>query len=90
MRWASTSTWSPAAGTWTSPHWPAVPGQRSFRGRQSHTHDYRAKEDFAGRRVVVVGMGVRTAERRELWHDRVDDDPGAPDGGTDRPGDAGD
>lgn len=51
-----------ATGTWTSPHWPAVPGQRSFRGRQSHTHDYRAKEDFAGRRVVVVGMGVSATQ----------------------------
>lgn len=51
-----------ATGTWTSPHWPAVPGRREFRGRQLHTHDYRDPEEFARRRVVVVGMGVSATQ----------------------------
>jgi hypothetical protein len=38
---------------------------------------------------VVVGMGIRAAERRELGRDRGDD-PEPPDGGTDRAVDADD
>lgn len=39
------------------PRWPepAFPG--SFSGKQMHSHDYRKPEDFAGRKVVVLGMG---------------------------------
>lgn len=46
-----------ATGTWTKPFWPSYPGRDSFRGRQLHTVDYRAAEDFAGQHVVVVGGG---------------------------------
>ncbi len=44
-------------------HWnprgpePAVPGTETFPGEQLHSHYYRKKEMFAGKRVVVVGMG---------------------------------
>ncbi|MFJ8332087.1 FAD-dependent oxidoreductase [Streptomyces sp. NPDC094437] len=47
-----------ATGTWDRPFWPRVPGQEAFRGRQLHTATYRGPEEFAGRRVVVVGGGA--------------------------------
>ncbi len=47
-----------ATGTWQKPFWPAYPGQRSFRGRQLHTHDFRSAAEFAGAHVVVVGAGT--------------------------------
>ena len=47
-----------ATGTWTRPFWPHYPGQERFRGRQLHVADYVSADDFAGRRVVIVGAGV--------------------------------
>lgn len=47
-----------ATGTWRRPHWPAIPGMRSFAGRQLHTHDYPGPGSFEGCRVVVVGGGI--------------------------------
>lgn len=47
-----------ATGTWTRPFWPHYPGQERFRGQQLHTADYVSAEQFAGRRVLVVGAGV--------------------------------
>ncbi|MEV3948870.1 NAD(P)-binding domain-containing protein [Streptomyces halstedii] len=47
-----------ATGTWDRPFWPCYPGQETFRGRQLHTADYAGPEEFAGRRVVVVGGGA--------------------------------
>jgi len=40
-------------------HWlPRTPGFGGlFHGRMLHSHDYRTPESFAGRRVLVVGMG---------------------------------
>lgn len=44
-------------------HWdprgpePAIPGTETFTGEQLHSHHYREKEMFAGKRVVIVGMG---------------------------------
>ncbi|WP_290868686.1 NAD(P)-binding domain-containing protein [Hamadaea sp.] len=46
-----------ATGTWTRPHWPYYPGASDFQGRQLHYSDYRGPQEFAGRRVVVVGGG---------------------------------
>jgi cation diffusion facilitator CzcD-associated flavoprotein CzcO len=46
-----------ATGTWDRPFVPAVPGRADFAGRQLHAADYHAPEEFAGRRVVVVGGG---------------------------------
>ncbi|WP_121750420.1 NAD(P)-binding domain-containing protein [Streptomyces sp. E2N166] len=59
----SAGTWSTralinATGTWDRPFWPRYPGQASFRGRQLHTARYAGPEEFAGRRVVVVGGGA--------------------------------
>ncbi|GAA4526678.1 FAD-dependent oxidoreductase [Brachybacterium paraconglomeratum] len=47
-----------ATGTWTRPFRPAYPGATSFRGRQLHTADYRRAEDFAGKRVGIIGGGI--------------------------------
>lgn len=47
-----------ATGTWDRPFWPRYPGQETFRGRQLHTAQYQGPEEFAGRRVVVVGGGA--------------------------------
>ncbi|MFJ3082894.1 NAD(P)-binding domain-containing protein [Streptomyces halstedii] len=47
-----------ATGTWDRPFWPRYPDQETFRGRQLHTADYAGPEEFAGRRVVVVGGGA--------------------------------
>jgi thioredoxin reductase len=44
-------------------HWdprypePAFPGARAFAGEQLHSHEYRAPEPFAGKRVLVLGIG---------------------------------
>lgn len=39
------------------PRWPAPPFPGEFSGRQMHAHDYAGPEGFAGRSVVVLGMG---------------------------------
>jgi cation diffusion facilitator CzcD-associated flavoprotein CzcO len=55
--------------TWTRPFIPFVPGARSFRGRQLHVADYRSADEFAGKRVVVVGGGVSAIQLlEELSH----------------------
>ena len=51
-----------ATGTWERPFWPSYPGMRTFGGRQLHAADYRAPEDFAGQRVLVVGGGNSAAQ----------------------------
>jgi len=47
-----------ATGTWSRPFWPHYPGRERFRGRQLHTADYVSAEEFAGKRVIIVGAGV--------------------------------
>jgi cation diffusion facilitator CzcD-associated flavoprotein CzcO len=47
-----------ATGTWTRPFWPRYPGQERFRGRQLHVADYVSADEFAGKRVIIVGAGV--------------------------------
>ena len=51
-----------ATGSWAYPILPDVPGRDLFRGVQVHSAAYRAPEDFAGRRVVVVGGGNSGAQ----------------------------
>jgi cation diffusion facilitator CzcD-associated flavoprotein CzcO len=47
-----------ATGTWGSPFRPHYPGAETFLGRQLHTSDYRAAQDFTGDDVVVIGGGT--------------------------------
>jgi hypothetical protein len=47
-----------ATGTWGSPFRPWYTGRDVFEGEQVDTTTYRAAEDFAGKRVVVVGGGT--------------------------------
>ncbi|XP_049832100.1 uncharacterized protein LOC126272888 [Schistocerca gregaria] len=44
-------------GHYFLPFVPSLPGSEKFRGRQTHSHDYRVPSLFKGRRVVVVGAG---------------------------------
>ena len=44
-----------ASGHHWNPRWPEFPG--SFSGKEIHSHEYTAPEDFTGRRVLVVGIG---------------------------------
>ncbi|MCG7286249.1 NAD(P)/FAD-dependent oxidoreductase [Cellulomonas sp. ACRRI] len=57
-----------ATGTWTRPFWPTYPGAGSFGGIQRHTHDYRSPEEFAGRRVLVVGGGISAVQHLLAIH----------------------
>jgi putative flavoprotein involved in K+ transport len=64
---AETGTWRAkavisAAGTWSRPFLPAVPGPSVFTGRQLHTVNYRSPADFADQRVIVVGGGNSGAQ----------------------------
>jgi cation diffusion facilitator CzcD-associated flavoprotein CzcO len=47
-----------ATGTWGSPFIPWYPGLKSFEGRHVHTTEYTDAEEFAGKKVVVVGGGT--------------------------------
>lgn len=54
-----------ATGTWRRPFWPHYPGAERFRGRQLHTADYVSAEEFAGKRVIVVGAGISAVQLLE-------------------------
>jgi putative flavoprotein involved in K+ transport len=59
-----------ATGTWWRPFLPAISGRADFGGRQLHTVEYRRPQDFAGRRVIVVGGGNSGAQiAADLAHD---------------------
>ena len=45
-------------GHYTEPRLPALPGQGSFPGLQMHSHNYRTRQPFSGKRVVVVGAAA--------------------------------
>lgn len=47
-----------ATGTWNRPYWPSYPGMSGFQGRQLHTRDFTAAEDFTGQNMLVVGGGT--------------------------------
>ncbi|GAB2578671.1 oxidoreductase [Paractinoplanes abujensis] len=54
-----------ATGTWTNPVRSHYPGRESFAGLQLHTHDYVSADQFAGRRVAVVGGGISALQQLE-------------------------
>jgi cation diffusion facilitator CzcD-associated flavoprotein CzcO len=54
-----------ATGTWDNPVRPHYPGQETFAGIQVHTRDYVSAEQFAGRRVAVVGGGISALQLLE-------------------------
>ncbi|GAA4608083.1 hypothetical protein BJY16_006660 [Actinoplanes octamycinicus] len=54
-----------ATGTWNNPVLPHYPGQDSFLGRQLHTRDFVTAEEFAGRRVAIVGGGISAVQLLE-------------------------
>jgi putative flavoprotein involved in K+ transport len=51
-----------ATGSWARPYVPDVPGRESFGGIQLHSAEYRAPDELAGRRVLVVGEGNSGAQ----------------------------
>ena len=51
-----------ATGIMSNPFQPQLPGEAAFRGRILHSVDYRRPGEFAGRRVLVVGVGNSGAE----------------------------
>src|SRR5699024_3809355 len=51
-----------ATGTWSRPYVPYVPGIETFTGAQLHTVGFRAAEDFAGKRTLVVGGGLSAVQ----------------------------
>ena len=54
-----------ATGTWTRPFRPYYPGIERFRGQQLHVADYVSADEFAGKRVVIVGAGVSAVQLLE-------------------------
>lgn len=54
-----------ATGTWNNPVLPDYPGRGTFLGRQLHTHEYASLDEFAGRRVAVVGGGISAVQQLE-------------------------
>jgi cation diffusion facilitator CzcD-associated flavoprotein CzcO len=58
LQHVTTDTVVNATGTWGSPFVPWYPGLNSFLGTHTHTNDYAAAEDYAGKSVVVVGGGT--------------------------------
>ncbi|WP_433789122.1 flavin-containing monooxygenase [Actinoplanes sp. CA-252034] len=54
-----------ATGTWDNPVRPHYPGRETFAGIQVHTRDYVSAEQFAGRRVAVVGGGISALQLLE-------------------------
>jgi putative flavoprotein involved in K+ transport len=58
-----------ATGIASQPRTPIVGGRERYRGRVMHSADYRRPDGFAGRRVLVVGVGNSGGEiASELAH----------------------
>lgn len=51
-----------ATGTWANPVVPKILGRDRFEGVEMHSAAYRAPDDLAGKRVVVVGGGNSGAQ----------------------------
>jgi putative flavoprotein involved in K+ transport len=51
-----------ATGSWQKPFIPDYPGREEFTGMQIHSANYKSPEQFAGKRVLVVGAGNSGAQ----------------------------
>lgn len=51
-----------ATGSWHKPFIPDYPERKEFTGVQIHSADYRSPDQFAGKRVLVVGAGNSGAQ----------------------------
>ena len=51
-----------ATGHHVIPLIPNFPGQESFKGQIMHTHEYKHADGFAGKRVLVLGVGNSGAD----------------------------
>lgn len=49
-------------GHFSTPHTPKMEGQKIFKGRQMHSHEYRTPEGFAGESVLVIGGKFKNAK----------------------------
>jgi cation diffusion facilitator CzcD-associated flavoprotein CzcO len=83
-----------AVGMFNEPSWPAIPGLVSFKGPVIHTARWPEGEDFAGRKVAVIGSAatavqlvpelaetathVFALQRTPVWVASKDDRPYAP------------
>ena len=50
-------------GPFRKPKIPAVKGMKLFKGKIMHMHQYRTRETFIGKKVVVVGMYKKKLHR---------------------------
>jgi cation diffusion facilitator CzcD-associated flavoprotein CzcO len=46
-----------ATGVSGTPKRPEIPGQKSFKGRVLHSHDYDSPDEWKGRDAIVIGTG---------------------------------
>lgn len=51
-----------ATGSWSHPYIPAYAGREDFVGKQIHSATYTSPDEFAGKRVLVVGGGNSGAQ----------------------------
>lgn len=51
-----------ATGSWQKPYIPDYPGREQFSGIQLHSANYKSPDQFAGKRVLVVGAGNSGAQ----------------------------
>ena len=51
-----------ASGIVSNPHRPAVKGRELFRGRITHSVEYRRPDGYSGKRVLIVGVGNSAGE----------------------------
>jgi cation diffusion facilitator CzcD-associated flavoprotein CzcO len=51
-----------ATGIVSNPSMPIIPGRSRFRGRIMHSVEYRRPDEYAGQRVLVVGIGNSSGE----------------------------
>ena len=51
-----------ATGIVSNPHVPSIAGRERFRGRIGHSVEYRRPDGYAGRRVLIVGIGNSAGE----------------------------